>query len=104
MKTTPQTMAQDFDRLFTSAQFRDGELDLAEVQPELTPEQLWLLVKFAKYVRLRARNNTAFNNLCNQVFPYARFTTVTKARADGSSYLGLKIEVAGQEVVEEETE
>ena len=41
----------------------------------LTAGQLWALVKFAKNVRLRCRNNQAFNNFCNRTFPYAKFQT-----------------------------
>lgn len=76
--TTPNTLADDFARLFGA---------------KLTAEQLWLLTKFAKYVRLRARNNAAYNNFASRVFPYATFRQVNKERADGSTYPGLSIKV-----------
>ncbi len=60
----------------------------------LTAKQLWAIVKIAKHVRLRARNNVAFNNYMNKIFPYAKFQTVTKNRMDGSSYPGLQITTA----------
>jgi hypothetical protein len=58
---------------------------------ELTAPQLWFLTKFAKHVRLRCRNNAAFNNYMNASFAPAKFRQVTKTRADGSSYPGLEI-------------
>lgn len=61
-----------------------------------TAKQLWALVVFAKHVRLRARNNTAFNNLMNGAFPNARFNTVQKERYDGTKYPGLSITIEGQ--------
>lgn len=57
----------------------------------LNTKQLWALVKLSKYVRLRARNNAAFNNLFSALFPHAQFKQVNKTRADGSSYIGLSI-------------
>jgi hypothetical protein len=92
MKTTPQSMKDEFSTLFG----------------ELNAKQLWLLTKFAKYVRLRARNNSAFNNLSNQVFPYAHFRQVMKNRQDGTSYPGLEIitKIGGlaEEIISEESE
>lgn len=69
---------------------------------ELTADQLWSLVKLCKHVRLRARNNAAFNNLFNNLFPHAKFKQVTKFKQDGSSYPGLSIEVDGQKVEQDE--
>jgi hypothetical protein len=67
-----------------------AEIDAAF--PEgLTPAQIWLVVKIAKHVRLRCRNNAAFNNWFNSVFPAYRFRQVPKKRADGSPYEGLQI-------------
>ena len=40
--------------------------------------QLWALTKFAKHVRLRCRNNSAFNNFMNSLFSPARFAQVAK--------------------------
>jgi hypothetical protein len=58
-------------------------------------DQLWLLTKFAKNVRLRCRNNSAFNNFMNVTFDYAKFDQVQKQHADGSYYPGLRITVNG---------
>lgn len=63
--------------------------------PNLSPSQLWTIVKIAKWIRLRARNNSAFNNVMNQLFPYANFRQVTKQKPDGSTYPGLQITVNG---------
>ena len=76
---------------------------------ELTGEQLWALVKLSKFVRLRARNNSAFNNLFNSLFPNAQFRTVTKERKNWKtgqmeSYPGLSIVIKGQAVDQEEEE
>lgn len=69
---------------------------------KMTLKQLWAVVKIAKYVRLRARNNTAFNNYMNAIFPYARFEQVTKVRADGQTYPGLRITIEGESLDGEE--
>lgn len=68
---------------------------------ELNARQLWALVRFSKNVRLRCRNNAAFNNFCNRTFPYAQFKTVTKTRTNRVSglpetYPGLEITVKGE--------
>lgn len=81
-KMTPQEFRQEFHEAFGNT--------------ELTHDQLWWLVKFAKHVRLRARNNSAFNNLMNGMWPHATFKEVTKQRQDGSTYPGLQITVAGK--------
>ena len=62
---------------------------------KLTLEQLWWLVKFAKHVRGRCRNNAAFNNYMNRNFPNAKFREVPK-EYNGKHYMGLQIEVDGQ--------
>lgn len=62
----------------------------------LTAQQLWALVKFSKNVRLRCRNNSAFNNMMGRMFPHASFRQVNKIRPDGSTYPGLQIVVNGQ--------
>jgi hypothetical protein len=69
-----------------------------------TASQLWALTRLAKYVRLRARNNNAFNNLFNSLFDNATFRQVTKTKKDGSTYPGLSIRVNDQEISEEEEE
>ena len=84
MNYRPVEASSDFESMF-------GHLNI---------EQLWILVKFAKHIRMRARNNTAFNNYVSAVFPYARFDTVDKIRKDGSKYPGLKI-IIGDSVMEE---
>ena len=81
----------------------------SEFGTSLTARQLWVLTKFAKHVRLRCRNNAAFNNCMNQVFPYARFKQVTKFRASRitgaqETYPGLSITVANETAGGEETE
>ena len=77
-----------------------------DIGPELTfdslsLEQLWWLVKFAKHVRGRCRNNSAFNNYMNRNFSPATFREVPKTyekRIDNIStetvnYRGLQIKV-----------
>jgi hypothetical protein len=66
----------------------------------LTARQLWALVKLAKHVRLRCRNNAAFNNCMNALFnPHATFRQIQKIRTSGpyagQSYPGLSIDVQG---------
>lgn len=75
--------------------------EMEEAFGPLSVRQLWVLTKFAKHVRLRARNNAAFNNFANSMFPYARFQQVTKTRTSRitgqpESYPGLKI-IVGEE-------
>lgn len=45
---------------------------------EATIPQLWFLVKFAKHVRGRCRNNSAFNNYMNRNFTGHTFREVPK--------------------------
>ncbi len=80
-------------------------LDSAFKEP-LTAQQLWALTKLSKHVRLRARNNSAFNNLMNSLFPQALFKTVTKTKRDGTQYPGLQIAMkdGSQYETEEEEE
>jgi hypothetical protein len=68
---------------------------------KLNSRQLWILTLFAKNIRLRCRNNSAFNNFMNKTFPYAHFRQVEKTRKDGTKYPGLRIEVDGEEFVEQ---
>lgn len=82
-------MATDFKKLITE---NFGE--------NLTARQLWALTLFAKNVRLRCRNNTAFNNFMNATFPHARFRQVQKSRisritGQPESYPGLEITIPG---------
>ena len=74
---------------------------------EMDSNKLWTLVKLCKHVRLRARNNSAFNNLFNSLFPNATFRTVTKTRKNWKtgleeSYPGLSIVINGVENSESE--
>jgi hypothetical protein len=85
--------------------------------PNLSGEAIWFLVKMAKHVRLRCRNNAAFNNWMNATFgKQFRFNTVTKKRKNRAtgfeeSYPGLQItdaktgesvsSVAGEDEAEE---
>lgn len=69
---------------------------------KLTARQLWVITKLAKFVRLRCRNNTAFNNAMNEIFPHARFRTVNKTRVSRvtgqpETYPGL--EITTQEII-----
>lgn len=57
----------------------------------LTAKQLWAITLFAKHVRLRARNNAAFNNLMNSAFPEASFRQVPKVDTFGNKFEGLEI-------------
>jgi hypothetical protein len=63
----------------------DGAFDTMSVQ------QLWAITKLCKFVRQRARNNAAFNNLMNELFPHARFRQVEKQKENGETYPGLEI-------------
>lgn len=83
--------------------YTDFKGEFLELFGELSLEKLWLLVKFSKNIRLRCRNNTAFNNFMNATFPYASFRQIEKQRPDGTTYPGLKIIVDQVESEEEET-
>lgn len=78
------------------------EIFAAAFGRELTAPELWAITNFAKRVRKYARNNSAFNNLANRVFPYARFRQVPKSRPSWKvfgkmeRYEGLQITVNGQ--------
>lgn len=80
----------------------DFKQEMHEAFGELTAQQLWVLTKFAKNVRLRCRNNTAFNNFMNRTFPYAQFKQVNKIKASGETYPGLSIQVKEHEISGEE--
>lgn len=56
----------------------------------LTAHQLWWLTKFAKHIRGRCRNNSAFNNYMNRNFAPAKFHEVPK-EYQGRQYKGLEI-------------
>lgn len=75
----------------------------------LTVRQLWALVKLSKHVRMRCRNNAAFNNFMNGMFnPHATFRTIQKTRVSGpyagQTYPGLSIVVAGQSAADDQDE
>jgi len=73
------------------------EKEFKERFGELNAQQLWTITKFAKLVRSRCRQNTAFNTAAKLAFPYANFKTVTKTnKKTGEPYPGLEITVAGQ--------
>ena len=65
---------------------------------ELNTRQLWVLTNLCKRVRLRARNNAAFNNLFSRLFPHASFRQVTKTSSTGRTYPGLQITVKGETI------
>lgn len=73
---------------------------------KLTARQLWWLTKFAKHVRGRCRNNSAFNNYMNRNFSPAKFREVPKTYTDRSGqkkdYMGLEIQVNNQTVGDKE--
>lgn len=76
---------------------------------ELTAKQLWALTLFAKNVRLRCRNNAAFNNFMGRTFPHATFRQVTKERNNRftgkpETYPGLEIKVKEEVVSGDESE
>lgn len=77
---------------------------------ELSAKQLWALTLFAKNVRLRCRNNTAFNNFMGRTFPHATFRQVNKTRPSRynpniiENYMGLEISVKGEAVSADESE
>lgn len=72
--------------------------ELNEQFKDLTPRQMWAIVKLCKWVRLRARNNSAFNNVFNNIFRDSGFSfrEVTKTKKDGTTYPGLQISLNGQ--------
>lgn len=76
---------------------------------DLTAKQLWALTKFAKNVRLRCRNNSAFNNFMNRTFPNATFRQVNKTRPSRmnpsvmETYPGLEITVKGMIEMDDES-
>src|ERR1051325_5290925 len=67
---------------------------------KLSVQQLWWLTKFAKHVRGRCRNNSAFNNYMNRNFPNAQFSEIPKQYTDDRGFIkhyqGLKITVNGE--------
>jgi hypothetical protein len=75
---------------------------------KLTLQELWAFVKICRIVRLRCRNNTAFNNQLNGAFPYARFRQVQKTKpsrinpSQMESYLGLEISIDGKTEAQDE--
>lgn len=79
--------------------------EITENLKGLTPRQMWTIVKLCKWVRLRARNNSAFNNLFNNLFREQgfNFREVTKQKPNGERYPGLQITYDGRvEEVESE--
>ena len=58
----------------------------------LTKSQLWWLVKVAKHIRGRCRNNAALNNYLARNFGHASFRNVSNGEYDH-----LEISIRGQE-------
>lgn len=88
--------------MITPSKFKE---DIEANFGKLNLKQIWLIVKIAKHVRLRCRNNTAFNNFFNQIIPQAYFKQVIKTRQDGSTYPGLSISTGNnEEIIENEEE
>lgn len=53
---------------------------------EPTPEEVMLLIKFGKFVRLRAKNNTALKNYVQRSFTNLKVTTETRVGQNGKTY------------------
>lgn len=77
---------------------REVEQKMCEVfgiKPEdITPQQVFFLVKVAKHCRLRCRSNTALRNWLMRGFPSLKITTYdapSKFKA-GETYEALKVE------------
>lgn len=95
-------MQEEFNRAFGNLQYIPT-MDRSDRRfsiTNLTPQQLWFLVKFAKHVRGRCRSTAAFNNYMNRNFN-AQFKEIPK-EYDGRKYNGLQIIVDG-EVSEQES-
>ena len=82
----------------------DNPVEIKNKLGELNIEQLWAIVKICKHVRLRCRNNTAFNNYMNAIFPYAHFKQTMKTKSDGTIYPGLQVNLNGIEMLIEDQE
>lgn len=80
--------------------YTDYKKEMEEAFGTLNTKQLWALTKLAKNVRLRCRNNTAFNNFMGRTFPHAKFETVQKQKKDGTYYPGLRINIPGEQEIE----
>lgn len=90
-------VAEEFNRVFKNLLIdhnESGTMESVTIE-DLTLGQLWWLVKFAKHVRGRCRNNSAFNNYMNRNFSPAKFREVPK-EYQGRHYNGLQIEVDGK--------
>lgn len=74
-----QEMQREFEEVFG--------IKIADV----SERQAWWLTKFAKYCRLRCRNNAAFNNYMNRNFTGLRFHQEMKTKLTGDEYEGLVI-------------
>ena len=77
------------------AQWQEDKIESALNEafgPEPSIQQLWALTLFAKHVRMRCRNNTAFNNFMNRIYKHVKFQEVTKINEQtGERYEGLEI-------------
>ncbi len=98
-------MQGEFNRVFADLITLKQPNDTPDIKTpltieNLTLEQLWWLVKFAKHVRGRCRSNAAFNNYMNRNFAPAQFKEVPK-EYNGKHYMGLQIKV-GENISEGE--
>lgn len=93
-------MQEEFNKAFGMIHLEvfPNETPKADIT-KLTLEQLWWLVKFAKHVRGRCRNNTAFNNYMNRNFSPAKFKEVPKEYEE-KRYMGLEIKVGEESLAE----
>jgi hypothetical protein len=72
---------------------------------DMTPRQIWFIVKMMKSARLYCRSNVAFNNFMNSVFRgIAEFRQVPKQDAQGKGYTGLEIRMIKPDGTAGETE
>ena len=94
-------MQEEFNKVFGNLIISDGTINFKHLSiNNLSIEQLWWLTKFAKHVRGRCRNNSAFNNYMNRNFAPASFKNILK-EYNGRSYQGLQIKV-GENISEGE--
>lgn len=63
------------------------------IKPEqITPQQIFLLVKIIKHCRLRCRSNVALHNWLKRAFPDLNISTVKmKSKYDDGTYDALKV-------------
>ena len=58
---------------------------------DMTERQMWFLIKFAKHVRGRCRNNAALRNYLKSEFPVFSFSVVFARNDNGEEYKTMKV-------------